>query len=208
MRILVVDDHPLIVSGCRALIENIPEIELIEAADGKAGYSKYFSSSPDVAAIDIKLPGISGFELCRRILLRDPKARIIIHSMHNDPIFAARAIEAGAKGYLSKNDDPSRFIEAMRQVAQGAVYLSEEIACKLAFFKLSGRSSPLLDLNSRELEILRLLGAGLTPAEVADTLDVSYKTIANNCTVLKKNLGARTMMDLARIAIEHGLTLG
>ena len=128
--------------------------------------------------------------------------------MHNDPIFAARAIEAGAKGYLSKNDDPSRFIEAMRQVAQGAVYLSEEIACKLAFFKLSGRSSPLLDLNSRELEILRLLGAGLTPAEVADTLDVSYKTIANNCTVLKKNLGARTMMDLARIAIEHGLTLG
>ncbi|UFZ02700.1 response regulator transcription factor [Bradyrhizobium ontarionense] len=205
MRILVVDDHPLIVSGCKALIENNPEIELVDAADGKAGYSKYFSTSPDVAAIDINLPGISGFELCRRILLRDPKARIVILSMHSDPVFAARAIDVGAKGYISKNDDPARFVDAMYQVGRGAVYLSEEIACKLAFLKASGGSSPLRDLNSRELEILRLLGAGRTPAEVADTLDVSYKTIANNCTVLKKNLGARSLMDLARIALEHGL---
>ncbi|MGJ4891339.1 response regulator transcription factor [Bradyrhizobium sp. HKCCYLR20261] len=205
MRILIVDDHPLIVSGCRALIESDPEIELIDAADGKSGYTKYFSSSPDVAAIDINLPGISGFELCRRILLRDPKARIIIFSMHSDPIFAARAIDAGAKGYLSKSDDPLRFLDAMHQVAKGAAYISEEIAHKLAFFKASGGASPLRELTSRELEILRLLGAGLAPAEVANILEVSYKTIANNCTVLKRNLGARSLMDLARIAVEHGL---
>jgi two-component system invasion response regulator UvrY len=205
MRVLIIDDHPMIVSGCRALLEHLAYIDVIDAADGEGGYLAYFSSNPDVVVVDINLPGISGLELCSRIVRRDPEARIIIFSMHDDPIFAARAIDAGAKGYVSKSDDPSVLIDAVQQVARGAVYLPAGIARKLAFFRAAGGSSPLTELSTRELEILRLLGAGRTMAEVAGILELSYKTLANNCTVLKQKLGARSLMDLARIAIDHKL---
>ncbi|HTO67445.1 MAG TPA: response regulator transcription factor [Bradyrhizobium sp.] len=205
MRVLIIDDHPMIVSGCRALLSHLVDIDVIDAADGKAGYHAYFSLQPDVAVVDINLPTISGLELCRRIVVRDPDARIIIFSMHDDPIFAARAIDAGAKGYVSKNDDPSVFIEAVQQVARGAVFLQANVARALAFFKAGGGSSPLTDLSRRELEILRLIGAGRTMAELAGIFDLSYKTLANSCTVLKKKLGARNLTDLARIALDHKL---
>src|SRR5271170_4495625 len=135
MRVLIVDDHPIVVSGCRALLGVDAAIEVIDASDGETGYSAYFADQPDVAVIDINLPGISGLELCRRILQRDPEARIIIFSMNEDPIFAARAIEAGAKGYMTKNDDPLLFADAVRRVAEGGVYLRPEMAREVAFMR-------------------------------------------------------------------------
>jgi two-component system, NarL family, invasion response regulator UvrY len=205
VRVLVIDDHPIVVSGCRALLESDPTIKVFDAADGDAGYAAYFAHRPDVALIDMNLPGLSGLEVCRRILQRQPDARIIIFTMNDDPVFAARAIEAGAKGYIAKNDDPLLLAEAVRRVAEGGGYLHPEMAREVAFLRAGSNASRVPDLTARELEILRLLAKGQTMAEIADVLHVSYKTVANNCTQLRQKLGARSAMDLMRIAIDANL---
>ena len=201
MRVLIVDDHPIVISGCKALLTGDPAIEIADAADAEAGYSAYFDQRPDVAVIDINLPGVSGLELCRRIVRRDAQARLVIFSMNDDPVFAARAIEAGAKGYIAKNDDPLLFVSAIRRVAEGGVHLRPEMAREVAFMRVGSGASELSGLNARELEILRLLAAGNSMGQIAYALNVSYKTVANNCTALKHKLGARSAMDLMRIAV-------
>ena len=201
MRVLIVDDHPIIVSGCRALLEGEPDIQVNEAQDGAAGFAAFFNVKPDVGVIDINLPGYSGLELLRRILEREPEARLVIFSMNDDPIVAARAIEAGAKGYIAKNDDPALFADAIKTVANGGRYLHPEMARRIAFLRAGPSPDAVANLSDRELEILRLLAAGRTMTQIADLLNVSYKTIANNCTQLKQKVGARSAMDLMRIAI-------
>ncbi len=204
LRVLIVDDHPIIASGCRALLDG-PSVEVYEASDARAGYAAYLARKPDVAIIDINLPGFSGLELLRRILLREPDARLVIFSMNDDPVIAARAIEAGAKGYIAKNDDPTLFAEAVKTVAGGGTYLHPAMARQIAFLRAGSNATMISDLSARELEILRLIAAGRTMAQIADALNVSYKTIANNCTQLKHKLGARTAMDLMRIALDAKL---
>jgi two-component system, NarL family, invasion response regulator UvrY len=201
LRVLIVDDHPIVISGCRALLETDPRVEVVEAQDGASGFAAFFALKPDVAVIDINLPGHSGLELLRRVLERAPEARLIVFSMNDDPVVAARAIEAGAKGYIAKNDDPALIAEAVREVANGGLYLHPEMARQIAFLRAGANANAISTLSPRELEILRLLAAGRTMAEIADLLDVSYKTIANNCTQLKQKLGARSAMDLMRIAL-------
>jgi two-component system invasion response regulator UvrY len=205
MRVLIVDDHPIIVAGCTAMLAGESDIEVFDACDAETGLQAYMERRPDVAVVDIGLPGASGFELARRILRLDPQARIVVFSMNDDAIFAARAIDAGARGYVTKNDDPYLLLRAVREVAAGGVFLMPKIANRLAFEKNAGASNPLSGLNSRELEILRMLGRGLSMAEIADAAQVSYKTIANSCSIIKRKLGARTPMDLVRIAIEQKL---
>ena len=204
MRVLIVDDHPIIVSGCRALLEGEADIEIVEAQDGGSGFTAFFNLKPDVAVIDINLPGYSGLELLRRIIEREPEARLVIFSMNDDPTVAARAIEAGARGYIAKNDDPALFAGAIKTVASGGRYLHPDMARRIAFLRADPNPDAVLSLSARELEILRLLAAGRTMAEIADLLNVSYKTIANNCTQLKQKLGARSSMDLMRIAMGVG----
>jgi two-component system invasion response regulator UvrY len=122
--------------------------------------------------------------------------------MNDDPVFAARAIEAGAKGYIAKKDDSSLFVDAVHEVARGGVYLNPDMARQIAFLRSNGASNKVSSLNPRELEILRMLAAGKSMGDIADALHVSYKTVANNCTALKQKLGARSSMDLMRIAME------
>jgi two-component system invasion response regulator UvrY len=202
MRVLIVDDHPIVISGCKALLAVDASTEVRDAADAETGQEVYFAWRPDVAVIDLNLPGLSGLEVCRRIRARDENAKIIIFTMNDDPVFAARAIEAGAKGYIAKNDDPSLFVNAVRQVARGGVYLHPDMARQIAFLRTSASASKVAALSARELEILRMLAAGKSMGDIADALHVSYKTVANNCTALKQKLGARSSMDLMRIAIE------
>jgi DNA-binding NarL/FixJ family response regulator len=197
MRVLIVDDHPVVVSGCKALLSAEP-VEVFDAADAEAGFAAFCAHSPDVSVVDINLPGLSGFDLTQRILKHDAEAKIVIFSMNDDPAFAARAIQAGARGYIAKNDDPLLFLPALKQVCDGGTWLPADLARKMAF----ARPSPLSSLSAREIEIVRLLAAGDDMGGIADKLGVSYKTIANNCTALKAKLGARSSMDLMRAAIE------
>lgn len=205
MRVLIVDDHPIVASGCRALLAGESEIALLEASDAESGERIFAAEHPDVCVIDINLPTVSGFELVRRILALDPSARIIMFSMNDDPIFAARAIESGAKGYVSKSGDPCDLVEAIRHVGRGGTYLPTAMARSIAFAGPSFAQSPLSKLTSREMEILRLLSAGKSLAEIAWLVHASYKTVANTASIMRQKLGVRTSVELVRLAIESGV---
>ena len=206
MRVLIVDDHPIVTSGFRALLAGDTEIVILEASDAESGERAFVAEQPDVCVLDINLPSVSGFELARRILAHAASARIIMFSMNDDPIFAVRAIEAGAKGYVSKSGDPWDLVEAIREVGKGGTYLPSTIARNIAFAGPSFAQSPLAKLTSREIEILRLLSKGKSLSEIAWQVHVSYKTIANTSSIMRQKLGVRTSAELVRLAIANSLS--
>jgi DNA-binding NarL/FixJ family response regulator len=205
-RILIVDDHPVVLSGCRSLFASDTSVKIEEAADAKSGYKAYASRKPDVTVIDINLPDVSGFELMRRIRKDDPDAKIIMFSMNDDPAFVVRAVEYGAQGYVSKTDDPRILVKAVRKVAAGDNFISPQLAEAVTFSGAAIKANPASLMSARELEILRLLGRGDKIVEVADALSISYKTVANTTSLLKQKLGAKNHSDLIRIAVEMGLS--
>jgi two-component system invasion response regulator UvrY len=205
MRVLIVDDHPIVASGCRALFAGDEDITILEACDAEIGERVFIAKRPDVCVLDINLPTVSGFELARRILARAETARIIMFSMNDDPAFAVRAIEVGAKGYVSKSGDPYDLVEAIREVGKGGVYLPAAIAQRIAFAGPAAAQSPLSKLTPREVEILRLLSAGKSLSEIAWLVHSSYKTIANTSSIIRQKLGLRSSSELVRFAIESRL---
>lgn len=207
MRILIVDDHPLIVAGCAAIFASAGDFEVEDARDAETGFAAYVARRPDVAIVDIAMPGVSGLELTRRLLEHDPTARIIVFSMNDDPIFAARAIQLGAKGYVTKNDDPFLLLEAVRTAMAGEIFLRPRTATDIALKSLDNSPDVLSVLNPREREILRLLGAGLGLKEIAEKTGVSYKTIANSCSMMKRKLNLRSSADLVRTAVEYKIVV-
>ena len=128
MRVLIVDDHPIVASGCRTVLADEPEIVLLEASDAESAERVFLAEHPDMCVIDINLPTVSGFELARRLLAHSASARIIMFSMNDDPVFVARAIKIGAKGYVAKTGDPNDLVQAIREVGKGGVYLPPAIA--------------------------------------------------------------------------------
>jgi len=136
VKVLIVDDHPIVLSGCRALLAEADDMEMIEARDAASAQELYAAARPDVIVIDINLPDVSGFELARRLIVRDPNARILMFSMNDDSMFAAQAIECGARGYFSKSDDPQEFLNAIRAVYGGGHSLAREMAQKIAFLRV------------------------------------------------------------------------
>lgn len=205
MKVLIVDDHPIVVSGCRALLA-ADGVEIVSAGDGASGARAYAAERPEVAVIDINLPDISGFDLTRRILAEDGSARVLMFSMNDDPIYAARALECGALGYVSKNDDPEQFRRAIGEVAAGATSLAPDMADKVACLRAAGSVAPAQSkLTARELEILRQLAKGRSMSEISGLVGVSYKTVAGECAGMRVKLGARTQAELVRIAVEFRL---
>jgi two-component system invasion response regulator UvrY len=205
MRVLIVDDHRIVASGCRALFADDPDIDILEASDAESGERVFNDQHPDICVLDINLPTVSGFELARRILGHDASARIIMFSMNDDPVFAKRAIEVGAKGYVSKTGDPQDLVEAIREVGNGGVYLPPAMARSIAFAGAAFAQSPLSKLTSREMEILRLLSAGKSLSEIAWMIHSSYKTVANTSSIMRQKLGVRTSAELVRLAITNGV---
>ena len=204
-RLLIVDDHPVVLSGCRSLFAGDTSVKIDEASDAKSGHRAFLQKRPDVTIIDINLPDVSGFELMRRIRKDDPDAKIIMFSMNNDPAFVVRAVEMGAQGYVSKGDDPRMLVKAVRKVIAGDNFMSPPLAEAVTFSSAAIKASPATQMSSRELEILRLLGRGDKIVEIAGALDISYKTVANVTSLLKQKLGAKNHSDLIRIAVDLGL---
>lgn len=205
MKVLIVDDHPIVVSGCRALLAGMRELEVIAASSAGEGKRAFAEHTPDVTVVDINLPDVSGFELTRQLIAGAPEARILVFSMNDDPMYAAQALASGAKGYLSKNDDPMCFLQAITAVGAGEVYLAPALAERLERMEpaATGSAAATPQLTPRELEILRLLAKGRSMSEIAGLVSVSYKTVAGSCAVLRTKLNARTPMELVRIAVEH-----
>ena len=205
MRVLIADDHPIVASGCRTVLADEPDIIILEAPDAETAERIFVAERPDICLIDINLPTVSGFELARRVLAQDAGARIIIFSMNDDPVFVGRAIEVGAKGFVSKTGDPQDLVDAIREVGKGGVYLPPALARSMAFAGPTVASNPLSKLNSREMEILRLLSAGKSLSEIAWLVHSPYKTVANTSAIIRQKLGVRTSAELVRLAIESGV---
>jgi two-component system invasion response regulator UvrY len=205
MRVLIADDHPIVASGCRTVLADEPDVIILEAPDAESAERIFVTEHPDICLIDINLPTVSGFELARRVLAQDAGARIIMFSMNDDPIFVARAIEVGAKGFVSKTGDPQDLVEAIREVGKGGVYLPPALAQSVAFAGPAVASNPLSKLNSREMEIVRLLSSGKSLSEIAWLVHSPYKTVANTSSIIRQKLGVRTSAELVRLAIESGV---
>jgi len=205
MRILIADDHPIVASGCRTVLADEPDIVLLEAPDAESAERVFAAERPDICLIDINLPTVSGFELARRVLAHDAGARIIIFSMNDDPVYVSRAIEVGAKGFVSKNGDPQNLVEAIHEVGKGGVYLPPALAQSMAFAGPKVARNPLSRLNAREMEILRLLSTGKSLSEIAWMIHAPYKTVANTSAIIRQKLGVRTSAELVRFAIESGV---
>ncbi len=203
MKILIVDDHPIVRAGLRRLLANDSEFELREAATGKEALAVFRLYRPDLVILDLNLPGVGGLELIKRFTLEKTDARIIVLSMHDDPLYALRALQAGARGYVSKNAPPTQILEAIGRVADGQTFVSPELAQELAVLNVRAPSHPLADLSRRDLEVLRLLGEGRSLQQIADSLGLSYKTIANNCGQMRAKLGVRRTADLIRLAVQN-----
>jgi two-component system invasion response regulator UvrY len=199
VKVLVVDDHPIVISGLVALLSEHADMDVLAGRDAAEGQRLFEVHRPDVSVIDINLPGVSGFDLARTLLGLDPDARMLFFSMNDDPMLAVEALDAGAKGFVSKNDDPALFREAILAVSKGETWLPAPLVQEVALIRSSPQRQ--VRLSSREIEVLRQLASGLSMAEIASRLDVSYKTIATASASIRNKLKARTPAEMVRIAM-------
>jgi DNA-binding NarL/FixJ family response regulator len=204
--IILVDDHAVVRAGVRRLLEQEPLFEVIgEAESGEKAYQIFGELKPDVMVMDLSMPGMGGLESIRRILMRYEKAKILVLSMHEDLSFANQALKLGAKGYLTKNTLADDLVKSIETVTQGDVFLSDEIAKKMAMQSISGNQDPIHELSAREFEIFRLLAEGLDIDAIASTLNISSKTVSNYQTMIKQKLNINTPIELIRYAIKVGV---
>ncbi len=206
--VLLVDDHAVVREGYRRLLERDAKIQVVgEAANSMQAYERALSLDPEVIVMDIALPGVSGIEAMRRILARRPQQCVLMFSMHDDAIFPARALEAGARGYVSKASAPEVLVDAISAVARGERYLSPDVQRVMAQQASSEAKSLVDTLTAREFEVLRLLARGDTVKRIGEKLGLSEKTVANHQSAIREKLGARNGVQLARVAAELGLSL-
>jgi two-component system, NarL family, invasion response regulator UvrY len=205
VKVLVVDDHAVVRAGLRRLLVTLPDVEIFDAATGREALSFVQRQQPDLVLLDLHLPGIGGIELLRRLIGASPNVRILVFSMHAATMYAARALQAGARGYVSKNASPEELQIALRRVIDGGRYVEREIAQELAVHGPVA-ADPWNRLTERDLEILRLLSEGRSLAQIAAAIGVSYKTVANICTQIKAKLGVTRTADLVRLSIEMGVS--
>ncbi|MBK1838542.1 response regulator transcription factor [Azospirillum sp. YIM B02556] len=204
--ILLVDDHPIVRAGCQRLLAEAALGRVVEAEDVGSALDLWRAERPDVVVLDLNIPGDGGgMAVLRSIREETPAVPVLIFSMHEDPAIAARALKAGARGYVTKNDAPDSLASAIGTVLAGRIHLDNGLARELALMTLSPPSDPLADLTQREREILGLVGRGMTAAAIAERLGISQKTVANASTQIKDKLGADSARALIRIAIDNGL---
>jgi DNA-binding NarL/FixJ family response regulator len=200
--VLIIDDHPIVLQGLRRVLEDAGVKPVLEARDVTSGYRLFRRNRPDVIVVDLGMQGSApgGLDLIRRMRSHEPCTCILVFSMHNDPMIAARALEAGATGYLLKDTSSDELMKAFEQVRSGKPYLSEDLAMRVALLR-TGVENPLVDLTPRQSQILSLLAKGKTYSRIAEELGVSYKTVVNTCLHLKRRLGAKNLPELIRVAV-------
>jgi len=205
--VVLTDDHALVRSGIRRLLEDSNQVSIIgEAESGEEGVRLAQELNPDVILMDVNMPGIGGGEACRRILQRNPKQKIIVLTIHNEQTFPKRMLEIGARGYLTKECGFEEMLSAINQVYKGSAYIAPSIAQQLALSLLPGNElNPIDRLSRREFQVMLMISHGLTNAEISDKLCLSPKTVSTYRLRLLEKLNAQNEVDLIKIAVEQGM---
>ena len=208
IKVLLADDHGIVRAGLRRIVEESGDMEVVaEAADGRETLRLVQEILPDVAVIDISMPGLDGLEVVSQLHGHYPDLPILILTMHEEGQYVVRAIQAGAMGYLTKQSAPEQLVKAIRKVHAGSRYLTDEAAETLALriARGSGEQSPLDSLSMRELQVLRRLAMGHTNREIAGAYNISIKTVDTYRSRLLKKLNLRNNAELSRFAIQNKL---
>jgi len=203
IRVLIADDHSIVRDGLKRILAASGDLEVAgEAASGEAALALVKANDYDVAMLDLSMPGLSGIDLIKRLKLEKPKLRILVLSMHGEQQYAARALKAGAAGYLNKDSASSLLLGALRKIAAGGVHIGEAAAASLL---QASAASPHEALSDREFEVMRLLVEGLGPTEIAERLHLSVKTVSTHKTRILEKLNLGSTAELVRYAMEHRL---
>ena len=209
LRLVLADDHTLVRAGMRALLSELPGVEVVaETGDGRDALRLVRERKPDIALIDISMPGLNGLEVAARIRHDHPATRVIIVSMHGDDESVRRALLAGAAGYMLKNSDRSELEMALRTVGRGDTWLSPSLTKRVVkAFTQSGQGTegPLEVLTPRQREVLQLVAEGHSNKEIASRLNVALKTVETHRLELMERLGIHGVAGLVRYAIQVGL---
>lgn len=206
-RLLIVDDHPIFRHGIRQLISQLPEVTICgEAENAQCALDALRRIKPEVVLMDVSMPGMDGIEATKLMLAEQPRLIILIVSMHDESLYALRALRAGAKGYVMKHEAAESLLVAVRKVITGGIYVSPQFSEKLVFRAIQGSEgeigSALDKLSDRELEVLQLFGRSKTTRQCAETLHLSVKTIETHRAHIKKKLGYGTADELVKFAVE------
>jgi two-component system, NarL family, invasion response regulator UvrY len=207
IRVLLVDDHAVVRTGFRLLLQSIGGISVVAEADsGEAACQLYSELEPDVVVMDIAMPGMGGLEALRRMKARHPQVQVLTLSAHDDPMHARRCLQEGALGFLSKRSAPEALVQAVTVVASGRRYLDAALAQKLALADFDGVSkSPVERLSEREFEVFVRLAGGATVQRIAQDLNLSPSTVGTHLYNIKQKLGVQNQSELTLIAIRHKL---
>lgn len=204
IRILLADDHTIVRDGLKRILAAHADLQVAaEAASGDEALALVKANDYDVAMLDLSMPGLAGLDLIKRLKIEKPQLRILVLSMHREAQYAARALKAGASGYLNKDSAGEQLVSALRKVAAGGVHITDAAAASL--LGASARP-PHESLSDREFEVMRLLVEGLGPTEIGERLHLSVKTVSTHKTRILEKLGLKSTAELVRYALEHQLT--
>ena len=207
IKVLLVDDHTVVRAGFKMLLATSSNMEVIaEAASGEQAIQLYQSCQPDIIVLDLSMPGIGGLEAIKRLVQRDEKVKILVFSVHDEQVYVNRALNAGAKGYITKNSAPEILPDAIETIHNGQCYVEHGLL-KKSSDEVSEHDfqSIIQTFSAREFDVFRLLAKGLTAHKIADELCLGYKTVANYVTQIKKKLQVSSMAELAHIAVLLGI---
>lgn len=203
--ILVVDDHAILRQGVAMLINREPDLHVCcEAVDGESAIEANRACPHDLAIVDLSLAGISGLALVKKMAIHFPQLRILMLSMHDESIYAERALQAGAHGYLMKQEAPGTMLQALRQILKGELYVSDRMRTRILqqLVHKNDRVSPISGLTTSEYEIFRMIGQGLGPSKIAEHLNRNVKTIEKHRANIKQKLNMDSSHDLTSFAIQ------
>ncbi len=209
-KVFVVDDHPIVRQGLAQLINRESDLAVCgEAEEAASALQAIAGDKPDLLVIDISLNGPDGLELLKNLRLRYPTLPVLMLSMHDESIYAERALRAGANGYIMKHEAAEKLLSAMRQILNGEIYVSERVANRILHHYISGsptaKQSPLADLSDRELEVFRLIGEGHSTRTIAEELHLSIKTVESYQAHIKDKLSLKNGRELVQLAIQWAM---
>ena len=206
IKVLLADDHKIVREGLRRIIEESGEMEVVaEAADGNEAISQAMAVRPDVAVVDISMPGMDGLEVVAQLKTQAPGMPVLILTMHDEEQYVVRAVETGAMGYVTKQSAPEQLVDAVKKLYNGGLYLTEKASEALALRVVRGDKfkSAAESLSMRELQVLRQLALGHTNHEIAESYHISVKTVDTYRSRILKKLNLRNNAELSRFAMQN-----